>query len=68
MLAAAEAHGIEVVRYVRRDLEARTAAALGLPRTAIADRLTEMGAAAGRPWRQDHRQAALAAWMVVAEA
>lgn len=68
VLAAAEAHGIEVVRYVRRDLEARTAAALGLPRTAIADRLTEMGAAAGRPWRQDHRQAALAAWMVVAEA
>jgi hypothetical protein len=41
----------------------RATEALSLPEPEIREALREMGVSAGRPWRGEHKEAALAAWM-----
>jgi hypothetical protein len=59
--AAGEAAGLRVVEIRAKELGAHGAAALGVPAAKLAERLAEIGRAAGRPWAKDQRDAYLAA-------
>jgi hypothetical protein len=58
--------GARPTRVPADALGRRTAAALGLKPATLAARLAAMGKASGKPWAADHKQAALAAWLVLA--
>lgn len=51
-----------------KDLPARAARAAGLPERRLAAKLAEIGKASGKPWARDQKDAALAAWIALAEA
>jgi len=63
VLAAAEQHGIEVHRYEPATVATRLAQLTGLGPSAVDEQLAEWGRVVGRPWRREHKQAALGAWL-----
>ena len=68
MARASEACHIPVLRIPAREIQARAASALGIPSSRLAPRLAALGKASGRPWAQDQKESALAAWIALAGA
>jgi len=62
---ACESLKLPITEIGARDLDARAAKTLRLSETAVTARLAAMGAAAGRTWSKDHRQACLAAMIAL---
>ena len=60
--------GVEIASIKDRELLDRGVKTIGMKREKLLRRLTEMGAGFGSPWTQDEKYAALAAWIVLAEA
>jgi hypothetical protein len=58
---ASEALELRVAEIRAKELPARAAAALGIAPAKLAERLSGIGRAAGRPWAKDQRDACLAA-------
>jgi len=63
---AAAAADLPVVRHRQKDLAALAERQLGLEEAARRARLTALGQAVGPPWRHEHKDAALAAWLTLA--
>lgn len=63
---AAAALGVPVVRQPLRRVETAIAIAAAVGVTATADTLADWGRVVGRPWRREHKQAAMAAWSLTA--
>jgi hypothetical protein len=62
---ASEALEIAVVEVRGKDLHARAAAILEISAAQLAQRLSRIGRAAGRPWAKDQKEACLAAWIAL---
>lgn len=62
---ACEALGLRVVRVPAKGLQERAAAALGLSKAELSDRLESAGKASGKPWTAELRECALAGWMAL---
>jgi hypothetical protein len=62
---AAAKHKLRWSGFSDRDIMQTAAAKLGLREERFIDVLSGIGRAAGRPWRQDERAAAAAAWLVL---
>ena len=60
--------GVEIACIRDRELLERGVKSLGMKREKLLRRLTELGGGFGSPWTQDEKYAALAAWLVLAEA
>ncbi|HXJ10853.1 MAG TPA: hypothetical protein VNH19_01165 [Candidatus Limnocylindrales bacterium] len=60
--------GVEMACMRERELLERGVKMLRTKRDRLLRRLTELGAGFGSPWTQDEKYAALAAWLVLAEA
>jgi hypothetical protein len=60
--------GVEITCIKERELLDRSVKTLGMKREKLLRRLTELGTGFGAPWTQDEKYAALAAWLVLAEA
>jgi hypothetical protein len=60
--------GMEIACFRERELLERGVKMLRMRRDGLLRRLTELGAGFGAPWTQDEKYAALAAWLVLAEA
>ena len=60
--------GVEIACIKERELLDRGGQILRTDREKLLKRLTELGRALGSPWTQDEKYAALAAWLVLAEA
>ena len=60
--------GVEIVCIRDRELLERAVQTLRMKRDRLLRRLTELGTGFGSPWTQDEKYAALAAWLVLAEA
>ena len=65
---ACEHHGLPVIRIKEQALYSTASAQLGISPEKIQNRLSELGRAAGPPWRQDEKLAALIAWVALAGA
>ena len=59
--------GLSVTGVVERELRGRCAQALGLSEAALAGRLDGWRAVLGPPWGKDEKEAALVAWLALAE-
>lgn len=69
VLARASEHfSLPVTKVRERDLLARAVEVTGRPAVELQRRVAEMGRAVGPPWRQDEKLAALAGWLVLAQA
>jgi hypothetical protein len=66
-LAAACPRGMRVRRLPERELWRTGAAELGLAETALRERIESWRRELGAPWTLDQKQAALAAWLALAE-
>ena len=64
---ACEDSGIPVTRIRERDLGERANTILKDGRAAVELSIAQMGKILGPPWTQDHKAAALAAWIVLSE-
>lgn len=64
---AAENRKLNWRSFSDRDILQKAAEALALPEEKVTEVLTAIGKTAGRPWRQDERIAALAAWLSLPE-
>ncbi len=62
---ASDACGFPAVRVSTKELAARAARAAGLSAQALPVRLAQLGRVSGRPWAQDQRESALAAWVAL---
>jgi len=62
---ACEKLKIRVSGVRERDLEAQAKLALGKSATVAVKKISQMGKSIGPPWTQDHKSAALAAWIVL---
>jgi hypothetical protein len=60
--------GVEIACIRDRELLERGVKSLGMKREKLLRQLTELGGRFGAPWTQDEKYAALAAWLVLAEA
>jgi len=60
--------GVEITCIKERELLDRGVKTLRSKRDKLLRRLTELGTGFGSPWTQDEKYAALAAWLVLAEA
>ena len=60
--------GMKIASFRERELLERGVKTLRTKREKLLRRLTELGADVGSPWTQDEKYAALAAWLVLAEA
>ena len=60
--------GMEIASFRERELLERGVKTLRTKREKLLRRLTELGTGLGSPWTQDEKYAALAAWLVLAEA
>jgi hypothetical protein len=67
LAAAAERAHLPVAALPERELGTRARAALALTEDELRERLAAFGRALGPPWRQDEKQATLAAWLVLLE-
>lgn len=65
--AACRASGLVVDHVPARELADRAALTLGRPPEAVAATVARLGRELGPPWRRQHKDAALAAWMSLAE-
>ncbi len=65
---ATAANGLRSMRVPERDPGAFAAARLKVSGAAVEDVLARFGARLGRPWRAEHKAAAIAAWLALAEA
>jgi hypothetical protein len=63
---AAAAADLPVVRHRQKELAGLAERHLGLDEAARRVRLAALGHAVGPPWRQEHKDAALAAWLTLA--
>jgi hypothetical protein len=68
MVGAARHCGLEVTGIKERELLARASADLHASVEELQRRLAELGRAVGPPWQQDQKQAALVAWLALANA
>jgi hypothetical protein len=68
LVAACESCELRTTRVRERELFARAEAELGLPAAELRRRATAMGRELGPPWRQDHKHAAIAAWLALGSA
>jgi hypothetical protein len=64
--SGALAAGLPVVRTRQKDLVVAASTALGLDEHDLRARLVELGRPLGAPWRQEQKDAALAAWLALA--
>ena len=64
---ALAAHGISASVIVEKELAEKARRRLGQSDRVIKQRVTELGAAFGSPWRSDEKAAATAAWMALAD-
>jgi hypothetical protein len=65
LIAACRLHDLAVVTIRERDLWRRAQPALGGDEAAVQAWLETLGRAAGRPWGQDQKMAAAAAWIAL---
>ncbi len=65
---ASEKCGLAVTRVRERELLERASAALRLPADKLTARIAGIGKEIGPPWAQDQKQAALVAWLALADA
>lgn len=65
LIHACERCGLRVLGIKERDLYERATCELRLPAGQLQNRLSKMGHAVGPPWRQDQKEAALAAWLAL---
>ncbi|HUL58203.1 MAG TPA: hypothetical protein VLU43_02960 [Anaeromyxobacteraceae bacterium] len=63
---ACGACGLRAALVAPKELLGRAARALGLGEDRVLARLAALGKASGRPWAQDQKEAALAAWIALA--
>lgn len=64
--AAFAGHGLDVAEVDEKSLPDAASAALRRSTTEIDAALQALGATAGKPWRREQKQAALAAWVTLA--
>lgn len=62
---ACEKLNIQVSGLRERDLEAQAKSVLGKSATATVKKISKMGKSIGPPWTQDHKSAALGAWIIL---
>lgn len=62
---ACEKLKIQVSGFRERDLEAQAKSVLGKSATAVVKKISQAGKSIGSPWTQDHKSAALAAWIIL---
>ena len=62
---ACEKLKIQVSGVRERDLETQAKSVLGKSATAAVKKISQMGKSIGPPWTQDHKSAALAAWIIL---
>jgi hypothetical protein len=67
LAAAAEQDGLAVFRIQTRALEGEAAAGLRQPIKKLRDTVAALGRQVGSPWGADQKQAALLAWLVLAQ-
>jgi hypothetical protein len=65
LIAASEGRGLTVTGIAASDLYREAARGLDLDDRELARRLVALGKAAGRPWAQDQKEAALVAWQAL---
>jgi hypothetical protein len=65
---ACAAHRLQTLFVPAKELSSRAAKALGLSATQLALRLAQLGKTSGRPWAQDQKESALAAWTCLVDA
>jgi hypothetical protein len=65
LVTGCKAGGIRLRDVPERELWTRAEQRLGLKRAVLQRRLVEFGGAAGRPWAQDQKLAALTAWLAL---
>lgn len=65
LLAAADKHGLEVHRYEPATVRTELAHLAKFDQTEVDERLANWGRVVGRPWRREHKEAALGAWLTV---
>lgn len=63
---AAAGASVPVVRTRKKELTATAERVLGVDEVTLQARLSELGRAVGAPWRQEQKDAALAAWLALA--
>ena len=66
MSEAAAAADLPVVRHRKKELVATAQRVLGLGEDELRARLALLGQGVGAPWRQEQKDAALAAWLSLA--
>ena len=67
VIEAAERRGIPCAIHRDRDLYERATAKLGKPAATMRRQVTTVDRPGGGPWRAEHKAAALAAWMMLAD-
>jgi hypothetical protein len=65
--SACEGLRLKVLRVRERGVESAAKAALGRSAATVMKQIANAGKSLGSPWTQDHKKAALAAWMAVHE-
>jgi hypothetical protein len=65
LMAGCRAHDLPVVTIRERELWRRAQPALGRDEAAVQASIDALGRAAGRPWGQDQKMAAAAAWIAL---
>lgn len=60
--------GLRVVRFPQKGVYSSLGEALGVPADQAMARVAALGIAVGRPWAQDNKQAAAAAWLALLSA
>ena len=65
--SACEGLRLNVLRVREREVESAAKASLGRSAAAVMKQIANAGKSLGSPWTQDHKKAALAAWMAVHE-
>ena len=67
IVAAANERGVPVVGIPEKEVRTQASAQLGLPADRLDDWLADLGKAAGKPWTQDQKLAALVAWLALGQ-
>jgi hypothetical protein len=65
LIEAGEHNGLRVVRLPRKELDRAAAKELRMRPPGLQKHLTAMGREVGAPWRQEQKEAALAAWVAL---
>lgn len=65
--SACEGLRLNILRVREREVESAAKASLGRSAAAVMKQIANAGKSLGSPWTQDHKKAALAAWMAVHE-